>query len=201
MFTALALVLAAVPSLSAEDVAARLTAVQDYVKKQKKPLLTAKDARALTGCVELPAVKDSGCEVAAQVCPLHEGDDGSSGTRRESLSLLLTSPDHPSKHLQVWRSAVYEPRLFECDPPEHLFGASPPDQRAKEIETWRASHAKEYAACVARMQKDARDDAEEVSCDVLFVNACRREAYVRCKARNLAKAAKAPSEEVQRFEF
>lgn len=186
MFAALALVLAAAP-LASDDAAVRLKAVQDWAKKQKRPVLALKDARALTGCVELAPVADTGCTQPARLCPLREGDDGSAGTRRESLSVVLQSEDQHPWHLKVWRIAAYEPRVAECDPPEPLFDAPPPDQRAIDVAAWRKAHAAEYARCVARVEKDSRDDAEELSCDVVLVNACRREAYVKCKARNFGK--------------
>lgn len=200
MFAALVLVLAAAP-LASDDAGERLKAVQAWATKQKKPVLALKEARALAGCVELAPVSDTGCGQPAKLCPLHEGDDGSAGTRRESLSLLLEGEDHVGKHLKVWWSAVYEPKVPECDPPEPLFGAPPPDQRAKDLVAWRTTHAAEYAKCVARVEKDSRDDAAEFSCDVVLVNACRREAYVKCKARNLGVKAKAPSVQVQRVEL
>lgn len=199
MFAALALVLAASP-LAADDAAQRLAAVQAWAKT-KKPVLALKDARALNDCVELPPVADTGCTEPASLCPLREGDDGGGLTRRESLSLLLKSLDHSAKHLLVWRSSTYEPKISECDPTEPLFGAPSPEQRAKDIAAWRSTHAKEYAKCVARAEKESRDDAEEFSCDVVLVNACRKEAYVKCKARNLGKKAVGPPTTVQRVEL
>ena len=200
MFAALVLVLAASP-LASDDAAERLAAVQAWAKKQKKPVLALKVARELKDCIELAPVADTGCTQPAPLCPLREGDDGSGGSRRESLSLLLKSPDHVAKHVQVWRSSVYEPKIAECDPPEPLFGAPSPEQRALDVAAWRKTHAKEYAKCVGRMEKDARNDDEEFSCDVVLVNACRKEAYVKCKARNLGTKAALPSEQVQRVEL
>lgn len=192
MFAALAVVLAASP-LASDDAEVRLKAVQEWAKKQKKPVLALKAARALEGCVELAPVADTGCAQPAQLCPLREGDDGSGGTRREALSLLLKGEDHAGRHLKVWRLAAYEPRVGECDPPEPMFGAPPQDQRAKEVAAWRKAHAAEYARCVARVEKDSRDDAEELACDVVLVNACRKEAYVSCKARNFGKKPTPPA--------
>ena len=200
MFAALALIITASP-LASDDAAERLTAVQAWAQKQKKPLLALKDARLLTDCIELAPIADTGCAQPAPLCPLREGDDGSAGTRRESLSLWLKSPDHIAKHVQVWRSSVYEPKILECDPPEPLFGAPSPEQRLKDLAAFRKTHAKEYAKCVIRAEKDARDDAEEISCDVVLVNACRKEAYVKCKARNLGKKATPPPTTVQRVEL
>lgn len=190
--------ISAAPSLGADDPAVRLAAVQSFAKKQKKPQLSAKDARALADCVELAPVKDTGCAEVAKLCKLHEGDDGSSGTRTESLSLLLSGPE--SKALRVFWSVGYEPKVSECDPPESMLGQETPDQRAKDAAAFRKAHPREYARCVARAEKDARDDAEELLCDLVLVNACRREAYVRCKARNLHKGVSA-LEQLHRFDF
>lgn len=174
--------IAAAPSLSADDAADRLAAVQKWAKKQKKPQLSAKDARALTDCIELTPVKDTGCTEVAKLCKLHEGDDGSSGTRTESVSLVLSGPE--SKSLRVFSSVGYEPRVSECE----------------EAAEAQKAHSKEYARCVARAEKDARDDAEELLCDVVLMNACRREAYVTCKTRNLRKGVSA-LEQLHRFDF
>jgi hypothetical protein len=199
MLAALLVVLSAAP-MASDDAAERLAAVQKWAKTQRKPQLSSKDARALTDCVELPPVKETGCAAPAKLCRLHEGDDGSSGTRIESLSLLLTGQDRDVKPLRVWWTAAYEPKRGECDPPESMVGPQTPEQRAKEVAAFHQAHAKEYATCVARTEKDARDDAEELLCEVVLMNACRREAYLTCKARNLRKGMVA-LEHLHRFEF
>jgi hypothetical protein len=210
MFAALAGVLvAAAPvalatsPLAADDAAARLEAVQKWSKKQKKPQLSSKDAREklkTTECLEVPAVKETGCEMPAKLCKLHEGDDGSSGTRVESLSLLMAGEEHDVKPLRVWWSAAYEAKVIDCDPPEHLLGHETDEQRVQAIAEWKKSHAKEYEKCVARLEKKAKADAEELVCDLVLVNGCRREAYVTCKTRNLRKGI-AALEPLHRFEF
>ncbi|MFZ5445822.1 MAG: hypothetical protein ACOZQL_37870 [Myxococcota bacterium] len=184
MLHALLLATLAQHPLAADDAAARLAAVSKWSRGQK-PQLSAKDARALGAeCVELPAVKETGCEVPARLCRLVEGDDGSSGTRVEALSFHLEGHEKP---VRVWWAATYEPRRFECDPPERLDGADAPAQREAEVAAWRKAHAKEWQRCLARVEKDARDDAEELACDVVLINACRAEAFLTCRARNLRK--------------
>ncbi len=191
----LLLQLAQVPHpLSADDEATRLEAV----KKWKKPQLTAQAARALKDCVELAPVKETGCAVPAKVCRLHEGDDGSSGTRIESLSLVLSG--HEQKPLRVWWSATYEAPVKDCDPPDQLLGHETPEERDEAVLSWRKKNAKEYGACVARLKKKAVNDAEEASCDVVLLNACRAEAWVVCKTKNLRKNITA-LEHVHRFAF
>jgi hypothetical protein len=199
MLAALLVVLSAAP-MASDDAAERLAAVAKWARTQRKPQLSSKDARALTDCVELPPVKETGCAVPAKLCRLPEGDDGSSGTRIESLSLLLTGQDRDVKPLRVWWSAAYEPRRAECDPPESMTGSDSPEQRAKDVAAFRKNHAKEYAKCVARVEKDARDDAEELSCELVLMNECRKEAYLTCKTRNLRKGIVA-LEHLHRFEF
>jgi hypothetical protein len=195
----LAGLLAAAPSpLSSEDAAERLAAVEKWAKKQKKPQLSAKDARALEACVELPAVKETGCTTAAKLCRLHEGDDGSSGTRVESLSLHLGGQEHDGKSLRVAWTAIYEAKVEECDPPESMTHVENPEQRAKDVAVYRKT--KEYAKCLGRMQKDAKDDAEEMLCDVVLMNACRKEAYVTCRTKNLRKGITA-LHHLHRFDF
>jgi hypothetical protein len=191
---------AAAPTLASDDPAARLAAVEKWAKKQKKPQLTSKDARAITECVEVPAVKETGCAQPAKLCRLHEGDDGSSGTRIESLSLLMAGEEHDVQPLRVWWSAAYEAKVSDCDPPEHLLGSETEEQRVAAIAEWKKKHAKEWSACVARLEKKAKNDAEELACDLVLVNGCRREAYVTCKARNLRKGI-AALEHLHRFEF
>ena len=198
MLSSVVIALLAAAPLASDDAAERLTAVEKWAKQQRKPQLSVKEARALADCVELPAVKDTGCALPAKLCRLHEGDDGSSGTRTESLSFFLNIKEHDNgKALRVWWTSTYEAKPSDCDPPESMTGSETPEQRAKEIATWKKGHAKEYARCVARLEKDARNDAEELSCDVVLVNACRKEAYVTCKARNLRNA----QEKLHRFEF
>jgi hypothetical protein len=201
MLASLVIALLAASPLASDDVAERLAAVEQWAKKQKKPQLSSKEARALSDCVDVPALKDTGCTTPATLCRLHEGDDGSSGTRTESLSLFLSVKEHDNgKSLRVWWSAAYEAKPSECDPPESMSGTETPDQRAKVIAAWKKGHSKEYAHCVARLEKDAKDDAEELLCDVVLVNACRREAYVTCKSRNLRQGVNA-LEKLHRFDF
>lgn len=200
----------AVSPLAADDPAARLLAVQKW-SKQKKPQLTAKDAHAAftkvavdggapTECLEVPAMKETGCATPAKLCRLHEGDDGSSGTRVESLSLLMAGEEHDVHPLRVWWSAAYEAKSSDCDPPEALFSHETPEEHAAAVAEWKKKNAKEYAKCVARLEKKAKSDAEELVCDLVLVNGCRREAYVTCKTRNLRKGIKA-LEDLHRFEF
>lgn len=199
MLSGLVFSLLAAAPLASEDAAVRLAAVQKWAKKQKKPQLSSKEARALTECIELPPVKDTGCTQAAKLCRLHEGDDGSSGTRMESLSLLLTGFER--QPLCIWWSATYEVKASECDPPEPMSGSTPStDERATQVTEWKKTHAKEYARCVARLERKARDDAEELTCDLVLMNVCRKEAYVTCKTRNLRKGVKA-LEHLHRFDF
>lgn len=188
------------PSLAAEDAAERLSAVQKWVKKQKKSQLSSKDARDLTECIEVPAVKETGCEQPARLCRLHEGDDGSSGTRVESVSLLMAGEEHDVLPLRMWWSAAYEAKVSDCNPPEHLLGHETPEQRVEAISEWKKKNVKEFSKCVERLEKKAKADAEELTCDLLLVNACRREAYVTCKTRNLRKGIQA-LEQLHRFEF
>ena len=53
MLAALLLVLSVAP-MAPEESGERLAAVEKWAKAQRKPQLSSKDARALTGCVELP---------------------------------------------------------------------------------------------------------------------------------------------------
>lgn len=192
-------VLSAAP-LDLEDPALRLAAVQKWAKTHRKPQLTAKQVRALVDCVELAPVKDTGCAVPAKLCRLHEGDDGSSGTRTESISLLLTGQEHDSQPLRMWLRSIYEVKVNDCDPPEHLLDSETPEQRAAEVAAWKEGHPREYAKCVALLEKRAKADAEELLCDLVLMNACRKEAWVTCKARNLRKGVTA-LQTLHRFDF
>lgn len=183
--------------LASDDVATRLEAVAKWAKG-KKPQLSSKAAKELADCVELPAVKDTGCEQPAKLCRLHEGDDGSSGTRLESLSLTLTGRE---KAVRVWWSATYEPRRFECDPPEPLEGHESKAEHELEVAAWRKAHAREWKQCLARVEKDARDDAEELHCEVVLVNACRAEAFLTCRAKNLRRKNVVALEHLHRVEL
>ncbi|MFT3710645.1 MAG: hypothetical protein QM817_23730 [Archangium sp.] len=185
------------PTLADDDAEKRLEAAVAWSKKVKKPQLSSKDARAMKDCVTIPAVKATGCAESAKLCRLHEGDDGSSGTRIESVSLHLD--EHGDKVLRVWWTATYEPQVKECDPPEELNSESP-EHHATIVAAWRKEHPKEYATCLARVKKKAESDAELLECDVVLVNACRKEAYVKCKSRNLRKGITA-LEHLHRFEF
>lgn len=199
MTLGLLLVLAAGPAPAA-DAAQRLAAVEKWARAKKKPQLPFKEAKAVSGCIELPAVKELGCEQPAQLCAVHEGDDGSSGTRVEQRSFVLAGHEELHKHLRVWWYASYAPRVWECDPPDPMTGEETPGQRLERIAAWRKSHAKEWAACIKRAEKDSADDSEELSCDVVYVDACRMEAYLTCRARNLRQGIGVAGK-LQRFEF
>ncbi|MBL8910773.1 MAG: hypothetical protein JNM17_08745 [Archangium sp.] len=199
MLTTLTLLLlqgAPAPTLADEDPEKRLEAAVAWSKKNKKPQLSAKDARAVKECVTLPAVKATGCAETAKLCRLHEGDDGSSGTRIESVSLTL---DGHEKSLRAWWTATYEPPVKECDPPEEL-SAESPEHHAEVVAKWRKEHPKEYSACLQRVKKKAENDAEVLECDVVLMNACRKEAFVKCRSKNLRKGMTA-LEHLHRFDF
>lgn len=192
-----AVVVAAAPSLKDDDVAQRLLAAEDWAKKHPKGQLAAKAARELKDCVTLTPPAETGCTEVAKLCRVHEGDDGSSGTRIESVSLAL---EHHLKPLRLWWTATYEPAVTECEPPEELEGHESPEHHAAEVAAWKKNHAKEYAACLVRVKKKAVADAEELQCDIAFVNTCRAEAWVTCKAKNLRKGMTALTH-LHRFEF
>ena len=207
LFAALMVLFTAVPDggvavspMASDDAGVRLAAVQVWARKQKKPQLSSKEARAIADCLEVAPVKETGCELPAKLCRLHEGDDGSSGTRVESLSLLMAGEEHDVQPLRVWWSAAYEAKVSDCDPPEHYLAHETDEQRVQAIADWKRANAKEYAKCVARLEKKAKADAEELACDVVLVNGCRREAYVTCKSKNLRKGI-AALEHLHRFEF
>lgn len=199
MSTLALLLLAASPDLNDEVVEKRLEAVQTWAKG-KKPQLSSKAARALNEkkpCVTVPAVAATGCTEAAKLCRVHEGDDGSSGTRIESVSVTL---EHHDKPLRLWWTATYEPPVTECDPPEELEGHESEEHHHQEVLKWRKTHAKEWQACLQRVRKKALNDAEELTCNVVLVNACRHEAWVTCSAKNLRKGMTALTH-LHRFEF
>lgn len=181
----LLLLLAQAPHpLAADADAARLQGAAQWAKV-KKPQLPEKAARAVAGCVELPPVPETGCAKPATLCRLPEGDDGGSGTRLESLSFFLTG--HEARPLRVWWAATYEPPVAECEPPDHLLHHTTPEEREAELATWHRQHSTEYGLCLTRLRKKAAADAEEASCDVVLINACRAEAFVTCKTKNLGK--------------
>lgn len=192
-----ALVLLSLAQLSSEDQAKRLEAVGVWAKKNK-PQLSAKAARETKDCVDIAPVKDTGCDKPAKLCRLNEGDEGSGGTRIDSVSFFLEG--HESRPLRLLWSATYEPQFKDCDPPDHLLGHETPEERERELINWRTKNAKEYAACKARLVKKALNDAEEASCDAVLVNACRAEAFVICKTKNLRKNI-AALEHLHRFAF
>ncbi|MGV3624326.1 MAG: hypothetical protein ACO1OB_26135 [Archangium sp.] len=192
-----ALLLVSLAQLSSEDEGKRLEAAGAWAKKNR-PQLSAKAAREVKDCIELPPVKDSGCDTPAKLCRLNEGDEGSGGTRIESVSFFLAGRE--SRPLRLLWSATYEPQFKDCDPPDHLLGHETPEERERELANWHQKHAKEYAACKARLTKKALDDAEEASCDAVLVNACRAEAFVICKTKNLRKNISA-LEHLHRFAF
>lgn len=194
---ACAVVVAAAPSLNDDDAAKRLEAAQAWVKKNARPQLTAKAARELKDCVTLTPPKETGCTEVAKLCRVHEGDDGSSGTRVESVSLSL---EHHLNSLRMWWTATYEPPVTECEPPEELEGHESPEHHLAEVAAWKKTHAKEYAACLVRVKKKALADAEELQCNIAFVNTCRAEAWVSCTSKNLRKGMTALTH-LHRFEF
>jgi hypothetical protein len=82
--------------------------------------------------------------------------------------LLLAPEEHDVQPLRVFWSAAYEAKKTDCDPPESFEGHETAEQRAASVAAWRKSHAKEYARCVARLEKDAKDDAEELTSDLVL---------------------------------
>jgi len=194
---ACAVFVAAAPSLNDDDAAKRLEAAQAWVKKNARPQLTAKAARELKDCVTLTPPKETGCTEVAKLCRVHEGDDGSSGTRVESVSLSL---EHHLTPLRVWWTATYEPPVTECEPPEELEGHESPEHHLAEVAAWKKQHAKEYAACLVRVKKKALSDAEELQCDIASLNPCPAEAGVCSPPKNPPQGMTALTH-LHRFEF
>lgn len=187
-----ALLLLSLAQLSSDDSAKRLEAAASWAKKNK-PQLTSKAARDAKDCVELAPAKDTGCDKPAKLCRLNEGGDDT-----EAVSMVLEG--HEQQPLRLWSSVTYEPPFKDCDPPDQLLGHETPEERERELLNWRKKNAKEYAACKARLAKKAVNDAEQLSCDAVLINACRAEAFVICKTKNLRKNV-AALEQLHRVSF
>lgn len=186
------LLLLSLAQLSSDDASKRLEATASWAKKNT-PQLSSSAARSSKECVELAPVKDTGCDKPAKLCRLNEGGDDT-----ESVSMVLEG--HEQHPLRLWSSATYTPQFRECDPPDQLLGHETPEERERELVNWRKKNAREYAACKARLTKKAANDAEEMSCDAVLINACRAEAFIICKTKNLRKNV-AALEQLHRVSF
>jgi hypothetical protein len=211
----LALLLLASPHpLSSDDPALRQRAALAWSRAHgpvKLPWPSKPDpdgSRPEPRCVELRAPRASGCAASTWACPLESSQGSCSGASSWELRVAFSERPEPSPPGDEERPELLlrtvsgddAPEL-ECAPVSGLafVGARAPAEERKARATWEREQAREQARCIERARR--RQAAERVvfRCDLLLVNPCRREAFVRCGGKNLERADWLPGPGVRRF--
>ncbi len=194
------LVLGSEPSLSDPDPAVRTKAVEAWARTNapvRLPKLEVTDKDP--ACVEVTAPAPLTCERSVWLCPVSSGFGSCSGWGRTqwgavfvdsasapgAKTIYLATPDDTDDNLMVSFEEGLE-TTDECSAPRgfSVVGARSADERKRlEAELQRAQD-EEVSRCEKRVSAENKRRAVVVTCEVLLVNPCRREAFTRCTGQN-----------------
>lgn len=197
--------------LASDDVATRTRAATAWSRTHApvalpKPRDDAGPAEVV-GCVAVRAPSETGCARAAWACPVETGFGSCSGAFSSRIGVVFADGDGPPPHDPVGPTLLLEARSgddapeLECAAPSGfaVAGTVAPGEAARLRAAWEAEQARAYARCVEATRRRQAADEARLSCQVLLVNPCRREAFVRCTGRNLERAEDLPPAGVRRF--
>lgn len=197
-----AVVLAAPHPLTSEAVATRQAAAVAWSAKHGAVTLaqTPADGGA-PGCVELHAPAPAGCAQAVWACPEETASAMCTGDfNTERRVVFVESEGAPADDAIARASAAQGVGLLvqaesgndapelECSTGTFGLGFAPgvtPEARARAEADARKRAEREQAKCLREAKARAARDAMRLRCELLVVNPCRREAFVRCAGKNL----------------
>jgi len=185
--------------LASDSLATRQKAALAWAAKHGPVKLDAPDDAA--GCAAVRAPKESGCTRTVWACSVGSATGSCSGGYSEESSLVFIDSDElpadqavnaayaaPGKALLVSAESGEDDPELECDSGGSLFGFGPgvpQAEREKARAQWAAEQARERARCIARARKRFAAERVVYRCQLLLVNPCRREAFVRCSGKNV----------------
>jgi hypothetical protein len=203
----LAVVLAVPHPLTSDAVATRQAAAVSWSAKHgavKLPwpdALTAGDGA--TDCVELRAPAPARCAKSVWACPVESASATCTGDFNAERRLVFVESDGPpgdaafsAAHaaqgvgVLVRAESGNDAPELECAGAVG-FGVAPgvsAEQRARAEAEWREQVEREHQKCLREAKARNVRAAMQLRCELLMVNPCRREAFVRCAGKNLGEA-------------
>ncbi|MEW5742719.1 MAG: hypothetical protein AB1938_27630 [Myxococcota bacterium] len=209
-----ALVAGAAPQpLASDDVATRQAAAVAWAKANGPVRLgwpKAPPEGKEPGCRQVRAPRESGCSATAWACPVWTEGGTSDWYSNELRVVFLEAAAPPTVEdvtaaapdaLLLRRESGEDAPELECGPSGGLsFGPGMSDaQKQQAREAWERAQERERARCIQRARQRAATERVVLSCELLVVNPCRREAFVRCGGKNLEADETLPRAGVRRF--
>lgn len=197
-----AVVLAAPHPLTSEAPATRQAAAVAWSAKHGavKLALAAADGGALD-CVELRAPAPAGCAQSVWACPTESTSAMCTGDfDTERRVVFVESEGAPADDaiarasgaqgvgLLVQAESGNDAPELECSTGTFGMGFGPgvtPEARARAQAEASARAERERAKCIREAKARNAREAMQLRCELLVVNPCRREAFVRCTGKNL----------------
>ncbi len=200
-------------ALASDVVAARTRAVIAWSRTHAPLQLfastsTGAEARAgASPCVAVLAPPETGCTRAAWACPVETSAGSCSGLSSSTRGVVFAAGDAPAPSDPQGPTLILEARVgddapeLECAAPSGfaIAGSVTAAEATRLRRAWEAEQARAYARCVEATRREQAADETRLACQVLLVNPCRREVFVRCRGRNLDRAEGLPAVGVQRF--
>lgn len=207
----LAVVLAAPHPLTSDAVATRQAAAVSWSAKHGAVKLPWPDALNASDdaadCVELRAPAPAGCEKSVWACPVGSMSAMCTGDFNAERRLVFVESDGPPSDaafsaahaaqgvgLLVRAQSGNDAPELECSG-DVGFSVAPgvsAEQRARAEAEWRKELQREHEKCLREVKARNAREAMQLRCELLVVNPCRREAFVRCAGKNLGEAPDEP---------
>jgi hypothetical protein len=197
--------------LASDDVATRTRAAVAWSRTHApvalpRPRGDAAPAEA-HGCVSVRPPRETGCTRAVWACPVETESGSCSGAFSSTEGVVFADGDGPPPHAPAGPTLLLEARSgddapeLECAAPSGfaVAGAVTPEEAARRRAAWEAEQARAYARCVEATRRRQAAEETRLSCQVLLVNPCRREAFVLCRGLNLDRAEGLPAAGLRRF--
>jgi hypothetical protein len=203
----------ALAMLRSDESAVRLEGAKAWAKlgrRQALPPSWGDGASADPACVALRAPEELGCAKVAWACPSEEGFGSCTGGFAQTTWVALVAGDSQGAAPTLEQR---EPDLAGQQRAPGVFvlshrsgeeslgaecthgGVTVVDQRGMplapghpEVIAARQRLEREQAACREQARRRAKREQASVRCELVLVEPCRREAYLRCEGRNLGRA-------------
>lgn len=189
------------PSFADEDAAARAKAAARWAQANgavRLPKLDYREGKE-PRCFKVKAPTPAQCSRSVWLCPQVTGHGSCSGSSTTEWSAsFVESTDSPTeREIGEAFPADGKPALlsyesgddltFQCESRGGLSfsGDISGAERARKRAEWEREREAERLRCEKRMEAQLQRARTVIKCELLTVNPCRREAFVRCSGRNV----------------